>query len=135
MGNHVYYGRYLAMLEAARGEFLRHLGEPFLKLQELGVIFPVMACSFRFLHPARYDDLLTIRLWLRELRGARVTFVYRLEKEGGTLVLEGETQHVCTSLEEKPRRLPADLVNRLAPYLHLPEGESEAAGRSLAGRR
>ncbi len=42
MGNHVYYSRYLEMLEGARGEFFRHLGCPFLGLQEAGTAFPVI---------------------------------------------------------------------------------------------
>ena len=32
-GNHIYYGRYLELMEAARGEFFRHLGKPFLVLK------------------------------------------------------------------------------------------------------
>lgn len=117
LGNHVYYGHYLAMLETARGEFFRHLGIPFLHLQEQGLTFPVIECSLRFLTPARYDDQLAVRLWLRELRGVRLTLVYRVQKAGGQVVLEGETRHVCASLEEKPRRLPAHLIARLAPYV------------------
>jgi len=30
LGNHIYYSRYLDILEAARGEFFRHLGVPLL---------------------------------------------------------------------------------------------------------
>jgi len=29
----------------------------------------------------------------------------------------GETLHVCTSIEGKPKRLPRDLVSLLVPYL------------------
>jgi len=117
LGNHVYYSNYLAMLEAARGEFFRHLGGSCLHWQEQGLMFPVIECTFHFMTPARYDDELAIRLWRRELRGVRVTFVYRVEKGCRQLILEGETRHVCASLEEKPRRLPASLIERLAPYV------------------
>ena len=120
LGNHVYYGNYLALLEEARGEFFRHLGATFLAWQERGVLFPVTACAFRFLAPARYDDVVTVRLWLTQLRGARLSFAYRLVVEPGRGVLEGETHHACTSLEDKPRRLPPELIERLHPYLHLP---------------
>jgi acyl-CoA thioesterase FadM len=41
IGNHVYYSRYLDLLEEARGEFFRSIGWPLLKLQELGIAFPV----------------------------------------------------------------------------------------------
>ncbi len=42
VGNHVYYSRYLDILEAARGEFFRQAGAPLLALQESGTAFPVI---------------------------------------------------------------------------------------------
>ena len=52
VGNHVYYGRYLDLLETVRGEFFRHLGTSFLEYQEEGIFFPVSEalglCSPRF---------------------------------------------------------------------------------------
>ncbi|HEY9172992.1 MAG TPA: hotdog domain-containing protein, partial [Verrucomicrobiae bacterium] len=57
-GNHVYYARYLPLLEAARNEFLRHLGQPFLDWQNQDTLFPVLECHVRYQSPAHYDDLL-----------------------------------------------------------------------------
>ncbi|HWF19949.1 MAG TPA: acyl-CoA thioesterase, partial [Verrucomicrobiae bacterium] len=62
-GNHVYYARYLDLLEIARGEFFRRLGAPFLQWQQQEIIFPVIECRVRYKSPARYDDLLTVELW------------------------------------------------------------------------
>src|SRR5277367_6561939 len=67
VGNHVYYSRYLEMLEGARGEFFRHLGCPFLSLQEAGTAFPVIGLQISYKGAARYDDLLTIELCVTEL--------------------------------------------------------------------
>jgi len=118
-GNHVYYSRYLDMLELARGEFFRHLGTTFLEWQERDIIFPVVECRLRYKAPARYDDLLTIETWLASIERIRLTFAYRILKEQN-LLLEGETFHVCTGLDEKPKRLPDDLRSLLKPYLHAP---------------
>ena len=57
VGNHIYYARYLDLLEAARGEFWRSLGKSFLDWQSEGVIFPVLEARLRYHAPARYDDL------------------------------------------------------------------------------
>src|SRR5581483_3712381 len=62
VGNHVYYARYLDILESARGEFFRHLGVTFLQWQDQDVIFPVIECRLRYKAPARYHDQLTIEL-------------------------------------------------------------------------
>ena len=58
VGNHVYHARYLDLLEAARGEFFRGLGFPFLGLQEQDTVFPVIECQLRYKAPARYDERL-----------------------------------------------------------------------------
>lgn len=54
LDNHVYHTRYLDLPEAARGEFFRRLGVPFLDRQEQDVIFPVIEARLRYQSPARY---------------------------------------------------------------------------------
>ncbi len=117
VGNHVYYARYLDLLEAARGEFFRHLGAPFLQWQQQGVIFPVVECRMRFKSPARYDDLLTVELWPSAVETVRLNFGYRVVNQTDVLVLEAETFHACAGLNEKPRRLPEELARLLQPWL------------------
>jgi acyl-CoA thioester hydrolase len=117
VGNHIYYSRYLDILEAARGEFFRQLGPTFLQWQEENVIFPVVECGLRYKAPARYDDLLIIETWLTSMERIRLNFAYRILKEE-TLLVEAETFHVCTGLDEKPKRLPEELQSLLKPYLH-----------------
>jgi acyl-CoA thioester hydrolase len=118
VGNHIYYSRYLDVLEAARGEFFRHLGTTFLQLQEQGVVFPVIECRLRYRGAARYDDLLTIEVWLTDLGRVRQTFNYRVLNAGGRELVKATTIHACTDLEDKPRRLPEPLATALRPYLH-----------------
>ena len=117
VGNHIYYGRYLDLLEAARGAFFRELGVPFLKWQEQGFIFPVIEARLRYKSPARYDDLLIIELWPTRAERMRLNFASRVLRPPETLILEAETFHVCTGLDEKLRRLPPDLVTALQPYV------------------
>jgi acyl-CoA thioester hydrolase len=117
IGDHVYYSRYLEILEVARGEFFRHLGWGLRQLQEQGIAFPVAECRLRYHAPARYDDQITVRLWLTQARGARLTFACRVEDQSGRLVLEAETFHACVDRDSRPRRLPAELVPVLVPYL------------------
>src|SRR5262245_15457781 len=95
-GNHVYYSRFLEILEAARNEFLRARGVPFLQWQERGIIFPVIECHLKYRAPARYDDALVTSVSVLEARRIRLNFGYRVLSEAGVLVLEAETHHVCT---------------------------------------
>ena len=117
LGNHIYYGRYLDLLEAARGEFFRQLGSTFLEWQQQGIIFPVIECRLRYRAPARYDDLLTIEVGISLLERVRLTFAYRVSNQASQLILEGETAHVCMGLDDKMKRIPKELHNRLEGYL------------------
>ena len=117
VGNHIYHARYLDLLEAARGEFLRALGATVLALQEADFIFPVIEARLRYQAPARYDDMLTIEVWLTLVERVRLSFGHRILNQSGKLLLEAETCHCCTSREEKPKRLPPELVEKLTPHL------------------
>ena len=121
VGNHVYYSRYLEILEGARGEFFRHLGCSFLGLQEGGTAFPVIGLQISYKGAARYDDLLTIELGVNEMGGIRLNFGFRILNASENLLAEGETRHVCASVDEKPKRLPKDLVEKLQPFLRSPD--------------
>jgi len=117
VGNHIYYARYLDLLEAARGEFFRHLGTPWAQWQHEGTIFPVVECRLRYRAPARYDDVLAIEVWPCAVERVRVRFAHRVLNEADALILEGETLHVCTGLNDKPKRLPPELAAVLEPHL------------------
>jgi acyl-CoA thioester hydrolase len=120
LGNHVYYARYLELLEAARGEFLRGLGVTLLAWQERGFMFPVVEAHLRYKALARYDDLLQLEVWVTAAEKVRLNFAYRITRQSGELVLEAETLHVCMNLGEKLKRLPEELVARLKPHLRPP---------------
>ena len=117
LGNHVYYARYLDILEAARGEFFRQLNAPLLQWQELGFMFPVVEAHLRYRTLARYDDLLQIEVWVTTAERVRLNFAYRITNQAGDLVLAGETLHVCLNLEEQMKRLPENLVAAVKPHL------------------
>jgi acyl-CoA thioester hydrolase len=117
VGDHIYHSRYLDILEAARGEFMRGLGESVLSLQEADCIFPVIEARLHYKHPARYDDVLSVEIWMTRVGGARLSFGHRVVNQNGRLVLEAETFHCCTARDGKPKRLPEELLEKLHPFV------------------
>ena len=117
IGDHIYHSRYFDLLEAARGEFMRALGEPVLALQEADFIFPVIEARIKYKYPARYDDMLAIEVWLTRAERVRLNFGHSIVNQAGKLILEAETFHCCTSRDEKPKRLPENLLAKLGPFL------------------
>jgi acyl-CoA thioester hydrolase len=65
--NVVYSGNYVQYFEVARAESIRNLGFTYKEMESAGIIMPVVEMQIKFLRPAHYDDLLTIKTILREL--------------------------------------------------------------------
>ena len=113
VGDHIYHSRYLDLMEAARGEFLRSLGVTVRSLQDADFIFPVIEARLRCRFPARYDDLLTIEVRPTLVERVRLNFGHHILNQDGKLILEAETFHACTSRDEKPKRMPEAFVAQL----------------------
>ena len=115
-GNHLYYGRYLYLLEETRGEFFRHLGTTFRDYYKQGYLFPVSEVQLKYFAPAEYDDELIIECRTTIFKGARLGFGYRIKK-GSILILEGETLHGCTGTRSNVKRLPQQLKDHLKLFI------------------
>lgn len=63
----VYHSNFFLYFESARAESIRTLGFTYADMEKMGVIMPVVDVHCRYLHPAVYDDLLTIKTVLKEL--------------------------------------------------------------------
>jgi acyl-CoA thioester hydrolase len=63
----VYHSNFFPYFETGRTESIRELGFTYADMEKMGVIMPVVDVHCRYLRPARYDDLLTIRTILKEM--------------------------------------------------------------------
>jgi len=112
----VYHARYAVWLDIARTEFLRQAGMSYRDLEAMGFFLVVGDLTMRYHHPARYDDLVRVRCWVRELASRRVTFAYRLtHAETGDLLVTAETRMLSLNHQFVPTRLPARVATLLHP--------------------
>ncbi|RPD46797.1 acyl-CoA thioesterase [Hymenobacter sediminis] len=123
---YVYHGNYAAYFEVARTEAFRQLGIRYKDLEADGVGMPVGEIRTRFRRPARYDDLLTVRLLLKQpAEGSRVLFEYEIYNEAQELLTEGHTLMVFVSMATgRPVAIPQTIQTKLAPYF----SDDETAG-------
>lgn len=113
----VYYGNYATYYEVARVEALRSLGITYKSLEARGILLPVLENWSKFVLPARYDDLLTIKVTLDQFPSTRLSFRYEVFNEEKKLINLGETTLVFISREtEKPIMAPDFLIEILNPF-------------------
>lgn len=96
---YVYYGNYPAYYEVARTEALRELGTSYHTLEEKGIMMPVIDLNIKYIKPAKYDDLLTIKTIIKELPKMRMHFFYEVYNAKNELLNKGETTLVFVSME------------------------------------
>ena len=115
---YVYYGNYGAYFEVARTEAFRSLGIHYKEMEAAGVMMPVLEMKTKYIRPAKYDDLLTVRLFLKENpAGARIKFEYEVYNEATELLTIGETTMVFVDMKtSRPTPTPENIQKIMAPY-------------------
>jgi acyl-CoA thioester hydrolase len=91
----LHHANYLVYFEQARTELLRSLGYSYRDLEDRGFLLVLTKVEVRYRRPARYDDLLAVRIDHR----------YEVIREG-ELVAEGSTTLACVDREGRPQALP-----------------------------
>jgi len=116
--NVVYYGNYAQYFEVGRVESIRRLGFSYKDLESTGIIMPVVEMNVKYLRPARYDDLLTIRTTLREWPADhRIRFHQEVLNEEGKLLTVGDVLlYFLKSATMEKTHMPKEMTDRLKPF-------------------
>ncbi len=110
----VYHACYLVWFDRARTEHLRQTGTTYADLETRGFRLAVGEARVRYRQPARYDDLVRIRCWVRDLASRRIVFGYAVERaETGELLATGDTSMMVLDADFKWSRLPPEVAERL----------------------
>ncbi len=114
----VHHSNYLVWFELGRSEFCRARGFSYKDMEEKDDALLVVAEAYcRYKSPAFYEDELTIRTRLAEIRSRSIQFVYEVFRASdGTLLAEGETLHLVTDSTKKVRSLPAVYKEKLLAH-------------------
>jgi acyl-CoA thioester hydrolase len=110
----VYHANYLVWLDMARTEHLRQTGVTYKDMEERGVFLAVTEARIRYRQAARYDDVVRIKCWVRDLASRRVVFGYIVERAGtAELLATAETALIALDRRRALARVPADITERL----------------------
>nr|WP_294897690.1 thioesterase family protein [uncultured Pedobacter sp.] len=114
---YMYYGNYATMYEVARTEMLRSLGMSYKSMEEDGVMMPVLELNCKYIKPALYDDLITVKVIIEEKPRARIIFKYELYNQNDVLINLGETTLVFVNIEKnKPCMAPKNFMTAIESY-------------------
>ena len=111
----VHHANFLIWFETGRSELCRSKGFSYKEMEEQDNALMVVAESYcRYKSPAHYEDVLTIRTKVIDIRSRSLRFFYEIYRSSDEmLIAEGETLHVVTDKDKKVRSLPEIYRNRL----------------------
>ena len=109
---YVYYSHYLVWFEVGRTEYLRARGLPYGRLEDRGCFLPVHRLQVEYHTPARYEDDLVVTSRVVKAGKSRVAFENKVMRGEETLA-EAIVELACLGKDERPMRLPEDLLRLL----------------------
>jgi len=108
----VHHGVYPVWFEEGRSSFARQLGWPYSRFEEDGFGLAVSEVNVRFMSPAYYDQAVTVRTWVSQVRSRLMRFEYEVrDPQTGQLMAKGYTVHICVDRHRKPVRIPEGWLN------------------------
>lgn len=121
--NVVYHGNYAQYFEVGRAESIRQLGFTYKNMEEMGIIMPIVEWKAKFLRPAHYDELLTIKTMLLQLpTDHKIEFVQEVYNEQEVMLTAGRVVLYFLDKQTRQRtKMPDALYAKLSPYFISPQ--------------
>ena len=104
----VFYPRFLEMLNCLVEDWFEEaLDRPFSKMHQTNGI-PTVDLKIQFKNAARLGEILTKKLWVKELKNSSILCGFQFENESNTIVLEGEVTLVNVKIQEDRQSIKAE---------------------------
>ena len=102
----VHHSVYPIWYELARTKFIKEIGVSYSEMEDMGIMTPLAELSCKYVYPADYEDILTIKVCISKLTPARVVFNYEVFKEGIEKPINiGSTTHAWVGKNLRPLNL------------------------------
>ena len=89
-------------MEEARTDYLEKLGWPYKKMEDEGIISPLINIEASYKKTSTYEDVICIEPVVIEFKGLKLKFKYTMTKEDGTVVCVGKSEHCFLDKNGKP---------------------------------
>ena len=111
----VHHSNYIRYFECGRNAMLKEMGLPIEKVEEAGVMMPVVAVDCRYRTPARMGDTLRIVSMIDTMPTAKVVIKSEIYNQEDALVCSGSvTLGFIDAATRRPVRCPKILVDLFA---------------------
>lgn len=105
----IHHSNYVRWFEEARMNFMEDIGFPFVKLEEMGIVVPVLDLSCQFRTMVKFGDTVDIYTKISKFNGLKMHIEYRIvDHSTGVIRCTGQSSHAFLDKEYKPVRMKRD---------------------------
>ena len=105
-----HHSNYIRWMEEARMDFLDQIGWGYEKMEEQGIISPVLSVSCKYKQSTTFADEVSVEVKIEEFNGIRLILEYTMKKvKDGEIVLIGTTEHCFLNAQSHPIRFKKEL--------------------------
>ncbi len=109
----VYHGNYVKYFEMGRISWLDKLGFSYKKMEDDGILLPVIDLKINFRQSAKFNDKLTLITKLVKLPSYMIEFNYEIFKDGNIITMGYTKLIFLNSKTNKPMRCPKQILDAL----------------------
>lgn len=92
----VHHANYIIYFEEGRSAYARERGSSYAEMEQNGIFLMVTEVGARYVKPSVYNQQLTVRCWIAEMRSRTVTFEYEIvDAETREIAMTGFSKHIC----------------------------------------
>ncbi|MDF2540417.1 MAG: yneP [Herbinix sp.] len=122
----VHHSNYIRWFEEARIYYLEQIGLPYDKMEELGIMIPVLGAACEYKASVRFNEQVEIQTRIVEFNGIKMTILYRvIDHKTGKVRATGETKHCFVTKEFKPLSLKKSYKEIYETFAYRMEQECE----------
>ena len=108
-----HHSNYIRWMEEARVDFLSQIGWDYARLEESGIISPVLNLSCDFKKTTTFSDKITVKAYVKEFNGVKLKFAYEMRNEEGIVVFTATSMHAFLGKDGRPVRMKQDFPELL----------------------
>lgn len=103
-----HHSNYIRWMEEARVAFLAEIGWDYAKLEDMGIVSPVLNISCDYKKTTTFSDEISIDVTIREFRGVKLFLTYVMKNDKGEIVCTAESSHAFLDTNGRPLKVKQD---------------------------
>ena len=97
-----HHSNYVRWMEEARVAYLAELGWPYAKLEEMGIISPVIGLECEYKRATTFSDSVFISVSVESFKGVKLHLSYEMRNKDGEIVCQAKSSHAFLNPEGHP---------------------------------